>query len=241
MHEMKLDFLSPKEVEDYLALMFPGPDLPPEFPSLIYAKTEGNPLFMVDLVRYLRERDVIAREEGIWKLKQRLPDIKPHLPESVRGMIEYKMAQLAEQDHRLLAAASVQGYEFDSAVVARALTLDEREVEERLEVLENVYAFVRLIEEREFPTRTPALRYRFTHVLYQNEFYTALGPARRSALSGAVAEAVLELYGERKDAAAKGERITEALAALDDSLGLAKRNEERFWEAELHRLRGSCF
>ena len=109
----------------------------PEFPQLIHAKTEGSPLFMADLVRYLRDRGVIASTSGVqsgaWTLAQALPDIERELPESVRGMIERKIAQLSEEDRKLLTAASVQGYEFDSAVVAQALNLDADEVEERLE------------------------------------------------------------------------------------------------------------
>jgi hypothetical protein len=41
-------------------------------------------------------------------------------------------AQPPEDDRRLLAAASVQGHEFDSAVGARVLDIDAAEVEERL-------------------------------------------------------------------------------------------------------------
>lgn len=73
---------------------------------------------MADLVRYLRDRSVIADTSGVWMLAQALPDIEGELPESLRGMIERKIAQLSEEDRTLLTAASVQGYEYDSAVVA---------------------------------------------------------------------------------------------------------------------------
>jgi len=58
----------------------------------------------------------------------------------------------------LLVAASVQGYDFDSAVLAKVLALDAAEVEEHLERLERVHAFVRLVREHEFPDRTLTLR-----------------------------------------------------------------------------------
>ena len=48
-------------------------------------------------------------------------------------MIQRKIDQLGEDDRRLLVAASVQGYEFDSAVVARVLERDAAQVEERLD------------------------------------------------------------------------------------------------------------
>ena len=70
---------------------------------------------MADLVRYLRDRGVIAStsdaQSGAWTLAQALPDIERELPESVRGMIERKIAQLSEEDRKLLTAASVQGYD----------------------------------------------------------------------------------------------------------------------------------
>ena len=195
--EIELEFLSRSEIEKYLALEFPEHRFPAELPALIHSKTEGNPLFMADLVRYLRDRKVIAEEEGRWVLAQSLPGIERDLPESVRGMIERKIAQLSEEDRRLLVAASVQGYEFDSTIVAKALELDPADVEEHLETLERVYALVRFINEREFPGRVLTLRYRFVHVLYQNALYASLRPTRRAQLSATVAEALLGCYGKQ--------------------------------------------
>ena len=137
---------------------------------------------MVDLLRHLRDRQVIAQEQGRWVLVESLPDLRRELPESVRSMIERKIAQLGEEDRRLLVAASVQGSEFEAAVVARALALDAADVEEQLERLERVHALVRLVGEHEFPDRTLTLRYRFVHVLYQNALYASLRPTRRAVV-----------------------------------------------------------
>ena len=97
---------------------------PSQFASLIHTKTEGNPLFMTDVVRYLRDKKVIGEHDGRWALVQTVPEIETDLPASVRSMIQRKIAQLGDADRRLLLAASAQGYTFDSAVVARALALD---------------------------------------------------------------------------------------------------------------------
>jgi predicted ATPase len=195
--EIALDFLSREEVEKYLALEFPENRFPDELPVLIHAKTEGNPLFMADLAHYLRDRGVIATESGRWELAQPLPDLERELPESVRGMIQRKIDQLSEEDRRLMVTAGVQGYEFDSTLLAKALDLDPADVEERLESLERVYALTRLVSEREFPGHVLSLRYRFVHVLYQNTLYASLRPTRRAQLSAAVAEAMLALYGKQ--------------------------------------------
>jgi serine/threonine protein kinase/TolB-like protein/Tfp pilus assembly protein PilF len=200
--ELQLEFLNEAEIAQYLSLEFPQHRFPAEFPRLIHAKTEGSPLFMADLARYLRDRGVISQTSGVWMLAQALPDIERELPESVRGMIERKIAQLSEDDRKLLTAASVQGYEFDSAVVAQVLNLDTNEVEERLEKLERVFAFVKPTSEAEFPNRTLTLKYRFVHVLYQNALYASLRATRKAAISREVAQTVEGFYGEQRTSVA---------------------------------------
>ena len=198
--EILLDFLDSEEVASYLALEFPENRFPPELSALIHSKTEGNPLFMADLVRYLRDQGVIAEQQGRWSLVRPVTDNE--LPESVRSMIQRKINQLSDEDRRLLVAASVQGQEFDSAVVAKALGMDAGEVEQRLEALDQIHAFVRLVAERELPDSTLTLRYCFVHVLYQNALYGSLTGTRKASLSGSVAQALLGFYGnQRSDAA----------------------------------------
>jgi serine/threonine protein kinase/predicted ATPase len=243
--EIALEFLSREEVEKYLALEFPEHKFPAELPELIYSKTEGNPLFMADLVRYLRDRGVIALEDcgqdarapitpitPRWTLAGSLDDIERDLPESVRGMIERKIAQISEEDRRLLTAASVQGSQFDSAVMIKALAADAAEVEERLEDLERIHGLVRLISEKELPDHTLNLRYRFVHVLYQNALYAQLRPTRRAALSAAVAEALRGFYG--KQTAAVSSRLARLYEAARDWLRAA----EFFLAAARNALRG---
>ncbi len=195
--EIALGFLSRDEIERYLAMEFPEHRFPSELPDLIHAKTEGSPLFLVDLVRYLRDRGVIAQENGHWTLARSLPDVQQELPQSVQSMIQRKIDQLGDDDRRLLVAASVQGHQFEAAVVAKALRLDPADVEDRLELLERVHALVRPVDEHEFPDSTLTVRYRFVHALYQNALYGTLKPARRVALSAKVAGALEDFYGEQ--------------------------------------------
>ena len=232
-HELALEFLTRADLDRYLALEFPEHCFPEEFAALVHARTEGSPLFMADLLRYLRDRQVLTQEQGRWRLGQSVPDLRRDLPESVRGMIQRKIDQLSEDDRRLLVAASVQGYEFDSAVVARVLERDAAEVEDRLDELDRVHAFVRLVREQEFPDRTLTLRYRFVHVLYQNALDASLRPTRRAvAQRGGGAGPAGLLRGEERG---RGFRT-----------GLAFRDRARFRPRCRALLacgskRGSCF
>lgn len=195
--EIPLEFLAAADVERYLALEFPGHHFPPALASFIHAKTQGTPLFMADLVRYLRDSGCIADRQGKPVLTRAIDMLPKDLPESVQSMIGRKIEQLDERDRRLLVGASVQGYEFDSATVSEALEMDPADVEDRLEVLDRVHVFVRRGAEAEFPDRTLTINYQFAHVLYQNLLYASLQPTRRASLSGRVARALVARHGQQ--------------------------------------------
>ncbi|HEV2487154.1 MAG TPA: protein kinase [Terracidiphilus sp.] len=197
MELMDLPFLEVKDVERYLTLQFPGNAFPSDFASEIHAKTEGSPLFMADLVRYLRDKGGIVQADDKWILAKSLPESLRNLPVSVRAMIERKIEQVEDQDRKLLLAASVQGSEFDSVVVAEAIEMDAADVEERLDTLERVHVFVRRGEDREFPDRSLTLNYQYVHVLYQNVLYDSLQPTRRATISGRVAKTLVARYGDQ--------------------------------------------
>jgi predicted ATPase/type II secretory pathway predicted ATPase ExeA len=192
--EISLAFLDRRDVERYLSVMFPQHRFPNSLAELIHAKTEGSPLFMADVVRYLRDSgSIVERDEG-WVLARSEADAFRELPASIRSMIARKIERLDETDRKLLVAASTQGHEFDSTVVAAAIEMDPAEVEERLSALEYVHVFVKRIKEHEFPDLALSLQYQFVHVLYQNALYGSLQPTRRASLSGRVARSLVGHY-----------------------------------------------
>ena len=192
--ELNLNCLAKADVESYLALEFPQHRFPPSFAELLWKRTEGNPLFMVDLVRDLRDRKIIVQDQGRWVLSQPVEEIGGGVPASVRSMIQRKIDSLNEQDRRLLQAASVEGAEFHSVVLAAATSADAAEVEERLENIERIHFFVEKLGEKEFPDGTLTLHLRFVHALYQNALWATLSPTRRTSLSAATAHALLRLH-----------------------------------------------
>jgi hypothetical protein len=189
-----LSFLSVKDVDAYLALEFTRNNFPAIFSKLIHAKTEGNPFFMVELLRYLSDNRIIFRDDEIWTLTEKLPDIEKDLPQSIVAMVQRKIDVLSDADRKLLSAASIQGYEFDCPVVARTLGIDLADTEERLHRLYRVNGLIQPLGEKELPQGTIAVRYRFVHFLYYGALYNAIQPARKTSWSAITAEALLYLY-----------------------------------------------
>jgi predicted ATPase/predicted Ser/Thr protein kinase len=200
--DLGLSFLTREQIGRYLDLSYPGHDFPADFVDFIHARTEGSPLFMVDLLRYLTERGAIAEVGSGWKLVRDIPGLRLDIPSTVRSMIQRKFERLDEADRRLLGAAAAQGHEFDSAALAAALSLDAADVEDRLLQLSRVHGLVRLLWEDEFPDRTLSQRYAFVHALYQQALFTELSPTRRASLSKSLAQAIERFYGPDSSPAA---------------------------------------
>jgi serine/threonine protein kinase/predicted ATPase len=192
--KIALDFLSLADIEAYIALEFPQNNFPAAFPRLIYAKTEGTPFFMVEVLRYLRDKRFIAETGGTWTLSGTLPEVDRDLPQSVVVMIQRKMDFVSDIDRRLVSAASIQGFEFDAPIVARLLEMQTADVEERLDKLQRVHNLVQALPVKDLPNGARASRYRFVHIFYYRFFYDAILPARKEQWSAAAAHTLVEIY-----------------------------------------------
>jgi adenylate cyclase len=226
--EVPLKFLGPEGVARYLALEFPGHHFPEQLPGLLHARTEGSPLFLVGVLRLLRDRGALVQSETGWTLAKPLGTLEEELPESVRSMIQRKIDRVDEIDRRLLVAASVQGYEFDSAVVAKACGMASDEAEDRLDGLNRVHGLLRLVAERELAAGVPSLRYAFVHILYQNFLHASVRATKRATLAGAVAGALQEFCGPDNPA------IASELAVLYEAAHDGARAAKHFAQAAGH-------
>ena len=200
--EIVPSYLDVQAIEKYIALQFPEHAFPGGFAAMIHERTEGSPLFMADVLRDLRRRQLVRQQDGRWVIEGDLSTLEDELPRSVMSLIQRKLEALDDGDRRLLTAASVQGLDFDSAIVALALGQAEHEVEDRLERLEREHALVRFVDEYECPDRSLTLRYRFAHHLYHNTISDSLRITRRVALSKVIADGLIARLAGKADNAA---------------------------------------
>ena len=200
--ELVLGLFDLTDTERYLGLAFPEHEFPPDLAESLHARTGGNPLFVAELAKFLRDRGVITSRDDRWILTRPVFEAAAEMPESVRALIRRKLDQLGPVDRALLSAAALQGGEFDSAVLTRAIGDEPTTIEERLQEVERVHGLIRLIREHEFPNQTISRRYGFVHAVYQDALATELTPARRAAVCGALADALLALLNGQPGLAA---------------------------------------
>ena len=199
--EIALESLSEKDVGTYIDLEFPAHRFPAGFGPWVYRKTEGSPLFMVDLLHYLVERQAIV-ESPRWQLVRPIDALEGEVPASVRSMIERKIETLSEEQRQWLTVAAVQGETFDSLTLSEVAGLDELRLEEQLEILHRVHRLVMPAGEMEFPDGSLTVRHKFVHVLYQDTLYQALTGKRKVLLHARVGEALERHHGARTHGAA---------------------------------------
>ena len=197
--ELPLEYLSQEEVAKYLTIRFPGNRFPADLAPLIHERTEGNPLFMVNVLDYLLAEGLIRKSDEQWSLKARLDELEVGVPENIRQMIAKQIARLSTEDQQVLEAASISGMTFSALAIASALGQDVVDVEMRCEELARRNCFLRARGTGEFPDGTVSARYGFIHALYVNALYERIPAARRSRLHKGMAERGELIYGRRVD------------------------------------------
>jgi DNA-binding CsgD family transcriptional regulator len=144
----------------------------------VHRLTEGHPLFVREVVRYL-----VA--EG-WEGADRLP---ADLPAGLADVIGARLARLSAACLRTLEAAAVLGMEFDLETLSRALGEDGAATADAVE--EALRAGV--VAE----AGTGAATFRFTHALVREALTRRLPLGERPRLHLRVAQALEETLGER--------------------------------------------
>jgi tetratricopeptide (TPR) repeat protein len=188
--ELALPYLLPTDVQTYVGQYLPDHDLPPEFGAAVYERTDGSPLFMCEMMRFLVDQGIVAQDGGSWRLRCDLTALRSLIPAGVQNMIRLEIAQFTDADRRILECAAVQGVTFHSWVIGKALDLDLIETEERLGRMAAQHHFIEYGGESDERGRPVLVRFRFLHVLYQNALYADIAPNRRVALSRSVAMAM---------------------------------------------------
>ena len=174
-----------------------GTPPPAELVEFALRRTEGNPLFLLNVLNHLLQSGAVIRDGDRVVLARSLASMDRIVPEGIVALIREKVDRLDEADRRMLSVASVEGLEFTAAVVARLTERDEMEIEERLRTLQAAHRLVEPIGELELAGGHSSQRYRFVHSLYQHAFYDALAPKRRAAKHLLTAEALTDLHTGR--------------------------------------------
>jgi predicted ATPase len=199
--ELPLEPLTKSAVEAYLTLRF-SPKMPEAvslqaLARLVHQRTEGNPLFMVNVTDFLVAQGLLVEKEDRWELRSDLEDLSRGIPPTIRQVIEEQFERLSAEEQYLLEAASVAGVEFSALEVAAGLGETVEGVERQCTALARCELFVRERGESVWPDGTVAGHYEFLHTLYQQVLYERITVGRRVRLHRSIGEREEQGYGRQ--------------------------------------------
>ncbi|HKP61138.1 MAG TPA: AAA family ATPase [Polyangiales bacterium] len=173
----------------------------------LFTATEGNPLFIVEMLR-------LARDRG------GAPGVPLHLSAGVRDVIRMRLASLSPAARALLDVASVSGRTLDLDIAATQLALP---ITSARDLATEAVRHGVLVDSGD--------RTSFSHILIRDVLYQDLSAARRSELHERVARVLLDRLAGVSDASL-AEAVHHLFAAVplvpaDEAIAWARRGAER--------------
>jgi tetratricopeptide (TPR) repeat protein len=167
-----------------------GQDVPWGLAEAVHRQTEGNPLFVQEVVRYLAEEGIIERTGGRWRAKSDTP-VEMRIPDGLRDVIGKRLSGLSQSCNKVLSVAAVIGRDFQMEVLQKVAGMSDDELFGALEEARKAA----VIEER---TGAGAkVSYRFAHAFFRQTLYEEIIAPRRIRLHQQVARALEEIYSNR--------------------------------------------
>jgi tetratricopeptide (TPR) repeat protein len=188
-----------------------GQEVPWGLAEAVHRQTEGNPLFVQEVVRYLVEEKVLTREKGQWQAKGDTP-VEMRIPDGLRDVIGKRLSSLSESCNKVLSVAAVIGRDFRLEVLQRVAAITDEELFKALEEARKAA----VVEER---TGTgAAVNYRFAHAFFRQTLYEEIIAPRRIRLHQQVARALEEVYKTRLEEHAAELAEHFSYSAIEDDL-----------------------
>jgi oligopeptide transport system substrate-binding protein len=202
----------------------------------LYEETEGNPLFLHEIIKALFDKGTLWLEAERWQGDfQRIREAELPVPARVNDLIQARVHRLEADEQEALGLAAVLGRAFDFELLCAVLGDDEKAT---LEILDT------LLRQRLIAEGTGSLDrdYAFTHPLIQEVVYTGMPSRHRQYAHGQVAEAMERLrdsweedltselafhleQGRHLDRRLTGKAITYLVQAGDRARGLFAHQE----------------
>ena len=162
------------------------------FRDKLFERTNGNPLFINELMNLLIEKGMVAsNNDGVWSNNANLD--WDSYPARIEGIIQERIGRLEDSLVKVLSHASVQGYTFIAQVLSKTMDTPERSI---LMTLSKI-----LQKQHHLVTEGDCIRcsqgfvskFIFSNYIFQQYFYQELSQTQRMMLHSDIAR-ILEDY-----------------------------------------------
>jgi len=186
---IQLKRMSLSDISEMIRSILEQDDVPAEFCRLVYEKTKGNPFFAEEVVKSLKEEEVIYREEDKWKFKE---ISKIEFPETVKNVVKARIDRLDDECQNILTLASFVGNDFTLEAMCALTGIEENKL---LELMDKMLK-TGLIKEREIRGEGVCS---FADILVRDVVYEEVSLLKRKKLHGVVGHALEKVYAKKID------------------------------------------
>ena len=189
LQSVQLKRMSLDEISEMIKRIIEQDDVPSEFCKLVYEKTRGNPFFAEEVVKSLKEEEVIYREEDKWKFKE-AAEIK--FPETVKSVVKARFSRLDDEAQNVLSLASFIGNDFGFQALGEVTGIEESKMLELMdELIKTGLIKHRVVRGEDLCS--------FADVIVRDVVYEETGPFRRKKLHETVGRALERTYAKKID------------------------------------------
>lgn len=163
--------------------------VPKEFCELVYERTRGNPFFVEEVIKSLKEEGIIHREGDKWKI-EKVSEIE--FPKTVKSVIKKRISRLDDECQHVLTLASFIGKDFSFEALLGVTGLEEDKL---LELMEKMLK-TGLVKERVIRGKEV---YSFADVIVRDVVHEEISRLRHKKLHNMVGQALERVYAESID------------------------------------------
>ena len=196
--EIRLKRLKKDEVQQLLIQMVDH-TVHATFSEEIYKHTEGNPFFIGESIRALIEEGKLTKVGDRWQTTVALKELG--LPQSIRLLIERRLAHLSPECRVTLAYAAALGRQFNSALLCQAHNLSDDTVAEHIDDAIRTQILMALDGNTDETGNEHAVNQDadliFTHDKIREVLALWLNPLRRRTTHRQIAQAIETRYASR--------------------------------------------
>ena len=186
---VSLKRMSPDDVMEMIKQILEQEEVPTEFCKMVYEKTRGNPFFAEEVIKSLKEEDIIYRQENKWKIKE---VSRIEFPETVKSVIKARMSRLDDDSQNVLTMASLIGNDFTCEALGEVTGVEENKL---LELVESLLK-TGLVKHRVVRGEDVCS---FADIIVRDVVYEEISPFRRKKLHNVVGCALEKVYAKKID------------------------------------------
>jgi tetratricopeptide (TPR) repeat protein/KaiC/GvpD/RAD55 family RecA-like ATPase len=189
LHSVQLKRMAFGDVSDMIARMLGQDNVPREFCELVFEKTRGNPFFVEEVIRSLKEEEILYLEGDEWRTKE-VASIE--FPKTVKNVIKKRISRLDDECHQVMTMASFIGKDFTPEALHSVTGLAEEQLFEIMDKLIKTGLFKQEVIRGEDVCS-------FADIIVRDVVHEEVGHFKRKQLHGAVGHALETLYAQDID------------------------------------------